>query len=58
VRVLNTRVTNKTNKWILGTVVKSCGPGTYVVKCGKRMTHVHLDHMIKAMMVDRIVAMN
>ena len=48
VRVLNTRATNKTNKWILGTVVKSCGPRTYVVKCGKRMRRVHLDHMIKA----------
>ncbi|CAB3982232.1 Transposon Ty3-I Gag-Pol poly [Paramuricea clavata] len=48
VRVLNTRATNKTNKWILGTVVKSCGPRTYVVKCGKRMRRVHPDHMIKA----------
>jgi hypothetical protein len=48
VRVLNTRATNKTNKWILGTVVKSFGPRTYVVKCGKRMRRVHPDHMIKA----------
>ncbi|CAB3983487.1 Transposon Ty3-I Gag-Pol poly, partial [Paramuricea clavata] len=48
VRVLNTRATNKTNKWILGTVVKSCGPRTYVVKCEKRMRRVHPDHMIKA----------
>ena len=46
-RALNTRATNKTNKCILGTVVKSCGPRTYVVKCGKRMRHVHPDHMIK-----------
>ena len=48
VRVLKTRGTNKTNKFILGTVVKSCGPRTYVVICGKRMRRVHLDHMIKA----------
>ena len=46
--MLNTKATNKTNKWILGTVVKSCGPRTYVVKCGKRMRRVHPDHMIRA----------
>lgn len=48
VRVRNTRANSKTEKWLLGTVVKVCGPRTYVVRTGHRTRYVHTDHMIKA----------
>ncbi len=48
VRVLNTRAGKRTNKWSLGSVVKVCGPRTYVVKFGNTMRKVHADHIIRA----------
>ena len=47
VRVRNTRATSKINKWILGTVIKVCGPQTYVVRTGNRTRYVRTDHLIK-----------
>ena len=34
--------------WILGRVVKVCGPRTYLVKTGHETRYVHVDHLIKA----------
>jgi hypothetical protein len=48
VRVRNTRTNSKIEKWIPGTVVKVCGPRTYVVRTGHKTRYVHTDHMIKA----------
>ncbi|XP_020911109.1 uncharacterized protein K02A2.6 [Exaiptasia diaphana] len=48
VRVRNTRSRSQFEKWIPGTVVKICGPRTYIVKTGYRNRYVHTDHMIKA----------
>ena len=48
VRVQNTRANSKTDKWILGTVIKVCGPRTYVVRTGHKTRYVHTDHLIRA----------
>ena len=48
VRVLNTRANSKTVKWIPGTIIKVCGPRTYVVRTGHTTRYVHTDHMIRA----------
>ena len=48
VRVRNTRAKSQIDRWIPGTVVKVCGPRTYVVKTGYRNRYVHTDHMIEA----------
>ena len=48
VRVRNTRAKSQIDRWIPGTVVKVCGPRTYVVKTGYHNRYVHTDHMIRA----------
>lgn len=48
VRVRNTKANSKMEKWIPGTVVKVCGPRSYVVRTGHTTRYVHTDHMIKA----------
>ena len=48
VRVRNSRANSKTHKWIPGTVIKVCGPRTYVVRTGHKTRYVHNDHMIRA----------
>ena len=35
-------------RWILGRVVKVCGPRTYSVKTGHETRYVHADHLIRA----------
>ena len=34
-------------KWILGKVVKVCGPRTYLVRTGHKTRFVHADHLIR-----------
>ena len=48
VRVRNTRANSKTDKWILGTVIKVCGPQTYEVRTGHKTRYVHNDDLIRA----------
>ena len=48
VRVRNTRPKSPVDKWISGTVIKVCGPRTYVVNTGYKNRYVHADHMISA----------
>lgn len=48
VRLQNPRTNSKTDKWIPGTVIKVCGPRTYVVRTGHKTRYVHTDHMIRA----------
>jgi len=48
VRVRNSRANSKTDKWIPGTIIKVCGPRTYVVRTGHKTRYVHTDHMIRA----------
>ena len=48
VRIRNPRANSKTDKWIPGTVIKLCGPRTYVVRAGHKTRYVHTDHMIRA----------
>lgn len=48
VRVRNTRAHTKRDKWIPGTVVKVCGPRTYIVRTGHKTRYVHTDHLIQA----------
>ena len=35
-------------RWILGRVVKVCGPRTYLVKTEHKTRYVHADHLIRA----------
>ena len=35
-------------RWILGRVVKVCGPSTYLVKTGHKTRYVHAHHLIRA----------
>ena len=46
VRVRNPRANSKSDKWIPGTLIKVCGPRTYVVRTGHKTRYVHTDHMI------------
>ena len=48
VRVRNTQARSSTERWILGRVVKVCGPRTYLVETGHKTRYVHADHLIKA----------
>ena len=48
VRVRNTQASSSTERWILGRVVKVCGPRAYLVKTGHKTRYVHVDHLIKA----------
>ena len=42
------RANSKTDKWILGPVIKVCAPRTYVVRTGHKTTYAHNDHLIRA----------
>ena len=44
----NTQARSKTEKWILGRVVKVCRPSSSLVKTGHKTRNVHVDHLIKA----------
>ena len=44
----NTQASSITEKWILGKVVKVCRPRTHLVKTGRKIRHVHVEHLIKA----------
>ena len=35
-------------KWILGIVIKVCGPRTYVARTGHKARYVHNDHLVRA----------
>lgn len=35
------------SKWLLGTVVHSLGPLTYLVRVGRQLRHVHIDDLLK-----------
>ena len=48
VRARNTRANSKPDKWVLGTVIKVCGPRTYVVRTGHKTRYVHNDHLLRA----------
>ena len=48
VRVRNTQARSNTERWILGRVVKICGPRTYLVKTCHKTRYVHVGHLIKA----------
>ena len=48
VRVRNTQSSGNADKWILGKVVKVCGPRTYLVRTGHITRYVHSDHLIRA----------
>ena len=48
VRVRNTQANSNTERWILGKVVKVCGPRTYLVRTGHKTRYVHADHLIRA----------
>ena len=48
VRVRNTQAKGNIVRWILGRVVKVCGPRTYLVKTGLKSRYVHADHLIRA----------
>ena len=48
VRVRNTGANFKTDKWILGTAIKVCGPPTCVVRTRHKTRYVHTDHLIRA----------
>jgi len=39
---------SNTERWILGSVVKVCGPRTYLVKTIHKTRYVQVDHLIKA----------
>ena len=46
--VRNTQAKGNIVRWILGRVVKVCGPRTYLVKTGHNTRYVHADHLIRA----------
>ncbi|XP_022795607.1 uncharacterized protein K02A2.6-like [Stylophora pistillata] len=48
VRVRNTRPKSQVDRWVPGTLIKLCGPRTYIVKTGYRNRYVHTDHMVRA----------
>ena len=48
VRVRNNQAKGNIVRWILGRVVKVCGPRTYLVKTGHKTRYVHTDHLIRA----------
>ena len=51
VLVRNSRANSKTDKWIPGTIIKVCGPRTYVVRTGHKARFVHTDHTIMYQMM-------
>ena len=48
VRARNTQASSNTERWILGRVVKVCGPRIYLVTTGHKTRYAHVDHLIKA----------
>ena len=46
--VRNTQPKGNVVRWILGRVVKVCGPRTYLVKTGHKTRYVHANHLIRA----------
>ena len=42
VRVRNTQASSNTERWILGKVVKVCGPRTYLVKIGRKTRYMFM----------------
>ena len=48
VRIRNTQAKGNIVRWILGRVVKVCGPRNYLVKTGHKTRYVHTDHLIRA----------
>ena len=46
--IRNTQAKGNIVRWILGRVVKVCGPRTYLVKTGHKTRYVHADHLIRA----------
>ena len=48
VRIRNTQAKGNIVRWILGRIVKVCGPRTYLVKTGHKTRYVHADHLIRA----------
>jgi len=48
VRVRNTQANSNNERWILGKVVKVCGPRTYLVRTRHKTRYVHADHLIRA----------
>lgn len=48
VRVRNTQASGNKVKWIIGKVVKICGPRTYLVRTRHKTRFVHADHLIRA----------
>lgn len=48
IRVQNSRAKSKTDKWILGPLIKVCRPRTYVVRTGRKTRYVHTDHLTRA----------
>ena len=46
--VRNTQANSNTERWILGKVVKVCGPRTYLVRTEHKTRYVHADHLIRA----------
>ena len=48
VRVRNTQAKGNIVRWILGKVLKVCGPRTYLVKTGHKTRYVHANHLIRA----------
>ena len=45
VNVLNTR--GGVEKWVPGTLIRRLGPLTYVVKVGRQLCYVHVDHLLR-----------
>ena len=46
--IRNTQAKGNIVRWILGRVVKVCGPRTYLVKTGHKTRYVHANHLIRA----------
>ena len=44
IRVRNTRPKSPVDNWISGTVIKVCGPRTYVANKGYKNRYVHRSH--------------
>jgi len=45
VNVRNTRRGMK--KWVPGTVIRRLGPLTYLVRVGRQLRYVHIDHLLQ-----------
>jgi hypothetical protein len=46
--IVNVRNHNSTDKWSVGTVVKPMGPRSYLVRVGRTLRIVHVDHLLKS----------